>query len=68
MLTFLLFWSVESQDHIRAEIEQAARDSALLAEDLAEMLAELEGDDQEDPDTISLVASELGMIGSVLNI
>ena len=56
MLTFLLFWAVESRDDIRAEMEEAARDSQLLAEELADMLARLE-DDQEN---ISLVASELG--------
>ena len=66
-MTFLLFWTAKSQDHIRAEIEEAARDSALLAEELAAMLAKLEEDDQEDPDTVSLVTSELGMIGSVGN-
>ena len=66
-MTFLLFWTAKSQAHIRAEIEEAARDSALLAEELAAMLAKLEEDDQEDPDTVSLVTSELGMIGSVGN-
>ena len=66
-MTFLLFWTAKSQDHIRAEIEEAARDSALLAEELAAMLAKLEEDDQEDPDTVLLVTSELGMIGSVWN-
>ena len=62
MLAFLLFWAVESRDDIRAEIEEAARDSQLLAEELADMLARLE-DDQEN---ISLVASELGKTGKYL--
>ena len=62
MLAFLLFWAVESRDDIRAEMEEAARDSQLLAEELADMLARLE-DDQEN---ISLVASELGKTGKYL--
>ena len=53
---------MESRDDIRAEIEEAARDSQLLAEELADMLARLE-DDQEN---ISLVASELGKTGRYL--
>ena len=53
---------------LQAEIEEAALDSALLAEELADMLARLEGEDQEDQeeeDTISLVATELGKNNSV---
>merc|ERR1711887_381717 len=47
------------QDEIRDEIEIAARDSAVLADELAAMLAQLEEEEEEDDETLSVVATEL---------
>jgi len=48
-----------SDDQIRGEIEIAARDSAILADELAAMLAQLEEEEEEDGETLSVVAEEL---------
>jgi len=48
-----------TDDQIRDEIEVAARDSAILADELAAMLAQLEEEEEEDDETLSVVASEL---------
>ena len=51
----------------KAEIEIAARDSALLAEELAHMLERLENDDDSDQETISVISTELGKIKFTVN-